>query len=154
MFSCCKPKKLLNKQPSYRWLAYVPALYFLMLSKTLMKVQSTKYYSLELSHRYKTHHSPYWPYSLIAYTSTHLPWTKWPPFRRGISKYIFSNENVWISLKISLKFVSNVRNYNIPALIQIMAWRLPGDKPLSEPMMVSLLTHICVTRRQWVSNVK
>ena len=25
-----------------------------------------------------------------------------------------------------------------------------GDKPLSEPMMVSLLTHICVTRPQWV----
>ena len=38
----------------------------------------------------------------------------------------------------------------IPALVQIMAWRRPGDKPLSEPMMVSLLTHICVTRPQWV----
>ena len=31
-----------------------------------------------------------------------------------------------------------------------MAWRRPGDKPLSEPMMVSLLTHICVIRSQWV----
>ena len=31
-----------------------------------------------------------------------------------------------------------------------MAWRRPGDKPLSEPMMVSLLTHLCVTRPQWV----
>ena len=31
-----------------------------------------------------------------------------------------------------------------------MAWSRPGDKPLSEPMMVSLLTHICVTRPQWV----
>ena len=40
---------------------------------------------------------------------------------------------------------------NIPALVQIMAWRRPGDKPLSEPMMVSLLTHICVTRPQWVN---
>ena len=45
-------------------------------------------------------------------------------------------------LKISLKFVLTVRNNNIPALVKIMAWRLPGDKPLSEPMMVSLLTHI------------
>ena len=26
-----------------------------------------------------------------------------------------------------------------------MAWRRPGDKPLSEPMMIILLTHICVT---------
>ena len=37
-------------------------------------------------------------------------------------------------------------------LVQIMAWRRSGDKPLSEPMMVSLLTHICVTRPQWVNN--
>ena len=27
-----------------------------------------------------------------------------------------------------------------------------GDKPLSEPMMVSLLTYICVSRPQWVKN--
>ena len=39
---------------------------------------------------------------------------------------------------------------NIPALVQIMAWRRPGDKPLSEPMMFSLPTHICITRPQWV----
>ena len=31
-----------------------------------------------------------------------------------------------------------------------MAWHHWGDKPLSEPMMVSLLTHICVTLPQWV----
>ena len=61
------------------------------------------------------------------------------------------NENVWISLTVSMKFVPEVRINNIPALVQIMAWRWPGDKPLSEPMMVSLLTHICVTRPQWAS---
>ena len=66
-------------------------------------------------------------------------------------KHIFLNDNVWISLKISLKFVPRVRINNIPALVQIMAWRRPGDKPLSNPMMVSLLTHICVTRPQWVN---
>ena len=37
---------------------------------------------------------------------------------------------------------------NIPPLVQITAWRRPGDKPLSEPTMVSLLTHI---RPQWVN---
>ena len=37
---------------------------------------------------------------------------------------------------------------NILALVQIMAWRRSGDRPLSESMMVSLLTHICVTRPQ------
>ena len=34
-----------------------------------------------------------------------------------------------------------------------MAWRRPGNKPLSETVMVSLLTHICVTRPQWVNRV-
>ena len=67
-----------------------------------------------------------------------------------IFKSTFLNENVWISLKISLKFVLEVRINNIPSLVQIMAWRLPGDKPLSEPMMDDSLTHICVTRPQWV----
>ena len=33
-----------------------------------------------------------------------------------------------------------------------MAWHRPGYKPLSEPMMVCLLTHICVTRPQWVNH--
>ena len=59
-------------------------------------------------------------------------------------KSIFLNKNVRISIKISLKFVSKVPINNIPALVQIMAWRRPGDKPLSDAMMVSLLTHICV----------
>ena len=65
-------------------------------------------------------------------------------------KYIFLNENVWIPIKISLKFVPKGPINNIPALVQIMAWRRPGDKPLSEPMVVSLPTHICVARPQWV----
>ena len=73
-------------------------------------------------------------------------------FPDAIFKCIFLNENAWISLKISLKFVPKVRINNIPALVQMMAWRRPGDKPLSEPMMASLLTHICVTRPQWVNS--
>ena len=50
-----------------------------------------------------------------------------------------------------MKFVPKGPINNIPALVQIMAWRRPGDKPLSEPIMVSLPTHICVTRHQWVN---
>ena len=68
-------------------------------------------------------------------------------------KRIFLNENVRISIKISLKFVPKGPINNNPALVQIMAWRRPGDKPLSEPMLVSLLTHLCVTRPQWVKCV-
>ena len=70
----------------------------------------------------------------------------------NISKCIFLNENVWIPIKISLKFVPKGRISNIPALVQTMAWRRPGVKPLSEPMMVSLPTHICVTRPLWVND--
>ena len=65
-------------------------------------------------------------------------------FPDDIFKRIFLNENVWVSLKISLKFVPKVPINTIPALVQTMAWRRPGDKPLSEPMLFSLLTHICV----------
>ena len=71
-------------------------------------------------------------------------------FPDDIFKCIFFNENVLIPIKKSLKFVAKCPINNIPALAQIMAWRRWGDKPLSEPMMVSLLTHICVTRPQWV----
>ena len=53
-----------------------------------------------------------------------------------IFKSIYLNENVWISIKISLKFVPTGPINNIPALVQVMAWRRPGGKPLSEPMMV------------------
>ena len=52
-----------------------------------------------------------------------------------IFKCIFLNENVLISIKISLKFVPKGQINNILALVWIMAWRRPGDKPLSEPKM-------------------
>ena len=67
-----------------------------------------------------------------------------------IFKWIFLNENVIISIEKSLKSVPKGPINNIPALVQIMAWRRPGDKPLSGPMMVRLPTHICVTRPEWV----
>ena len=36
----------------------------------------------------------------------------------------------------------HLRINNIVVLVQIMAWRRPGNKPLFEPVMVSLLTYI------------
>ena len=54
-----------------------------------------------------------------------------------------------ISNKIYIKFVSKGPINSIPALVHIMAWCRPSDKPLSETMMVSLLTHICITRPKW-----
>ena len=65
-----------------------------------------------------------------------------------ILKCIFLNENIWISIDISLKFVHRGPINNIPTLFQVMAWRRPGNKPLSEPMMVRLPMHIYITRPQ------
>ena len=70
----------------------------------------------------------------------------WRHFADVIFKCIFLKENVWISLKIPLKFVPKAWIKNVPVLVQIMAWHRPGNKPLSEPMMVSLSTHIYITR--------
>ena len=71
-------------------------------------------------------------------------------FPDDIFKWIFLNKNVWISIIISLKFVPRGPINNISTLVQVMAWRRTGDKPLSEPMMARLPTHICVTQPQWV----
>ena len=68
-------------------------------------------------------------------------------------KLIFLNENVWILIKISLKFIPNGPIKNIPALVQMMVWCRPGDKSLSELMMVRLLMHIFVSQPQWVNCV-
>ena len=67
-------------------------------------------------------------------------------------KCTFLNEIAWILVRNSLSVPKGPIN-KIPSFVQIMAWRRLGDKPLSEPMMIKLLTHICVTRPQWV-NVK
>ena len=72
------------------------------------------------------------------------------PFRNDIFKCIFSKKNALISLKLPLKVIPNVRIDNIAALVQIITERRPSDKALSESMVVSLLTHICGTRLQWV----
>ena len=63
-------------------------------------------------------------------------------FADDMFKCIFLNENVRISINISMKFVPKVQIDNIPALVPIMAWCPLGDKPFSEPIMVSLLTYI------------
>ena len=48
-------------------------------------------------------------------------------------KCIFFYENNKISIQISLKFVARSPIDNKPALVQVMAWRRIGNKPLPEP---------------------
>ena len=68
--------------------------------------------------------------------STHLPLDKMAAILAdNIFKCIFLNETFCNLIKISLKFVPRGPIDNNPALVQIMAWRRTGDKPLSEPML-------------------
>ena len=105
------------------------------------------------------HYLNKWLHSLLTDTHVTRPWwlntlrlrQNGRHFADDMFKCIFLNENVWIPIEISLKFVPKGPINNIPALVQIMAWRRSGDKPLSEPMMVGLPTHTCVTRPQWVN---
>ena len=46
----------------------------------------------------------------------------------------FSNENAQMSIRISLNFVPKGPINNILALVQMLAWRRPGDKRLSEKL--------------------
>ena len=103
-------------------------------------------------------HSPMvcWPISSSDYQSTYntlRPRQNGRHFADDIFKCIILNVDVWIPIKISLKFVTQGPINIIPALVQIIAWRRQGDKPLSEPMMVRLPTHICVTRPQWDNGI-
>ena len=82
---------------------------------------------------------------------THWGWDKMTAIlQMTFLKCIFLNENVSIFIKIALKFMPKVPINNIPTLFQIMPWHRAGNKPLSEPMMVSLLMHISVGRSQWI----
>ena len=75
------------------------------------------------------------------------PKQNWRHFADEIFKCIFLNENVLVSLKISLKFVPKVPLNNIPGLVRIMAWHRQAIIWTNDGYR--LLTHICVTRPQW-----
>ena len=80
--------------------------------------------------------------------------TLWTGQNGSISQMIFPYKFSWMKMyEFRYDFTEvfpKVEIHNIPALVQNMAWCWPGDKPLSGPIMVSLLTHICVTRLHWV----
>ena len=66
-----------------------------------------------------------------------------------ISKCIFTKENIFL-IHISFKYISTDTVEKKSASV----WRRAGDTSLSEPMTVSLLTHICITRPQWDEHVE
>ena len=65
------------------------------------------------------------------------PWTKMETILADeYFKCIFLNGNDRFPIWISLKFVPMSPYGNTPALVQVMAWYRPGDRPLPEPMYV------------------
>ena len=50
-------------------------------------------------------------------------------------KCIFLNGNDKITIQISLKFVPRSPIDNRTELVQVMAWRRTGNKPLPEPIL-------------------
>ena len=61
-------------------------------------------------------------------------------FAADIFKCFFLDANMWISINMSLKFVLRVK---LTIFQHCLTW-------WSEALMVALLTHVWVTRRQWV----
>ena len=49
------------------------------------------------------------------------------------------NENVGISIHISLKFATEIPYDNNSALVQVIAWCRTGNRPLTEPMMADFV---------------
>ena len=120
----------------YSWLSHLKQCVWLIPVATIL----TKNLPLGVVSRF--HQPRFWKW--------YMPRQNGRRFADHTFKRMFLNENVRISIKISLKFVPKDPINNIPPLVQMVAWRRSGDKPLSESLMVSLLTHICVTRPLWV----
>ena len=84
----------------------------------------------------------FWWYHQADSINTLRPRQNGRHFPDNIFKCIFLNEDEWILIKISLKFVPKGQINNKRALIQIMAWCQTGDKPLSEPHVGLVYWHI------------
>ena len=78
-------------------------------------------------------------YNFLNQINTLKPRRKGRHFPDDIFKWIFVNENAWISIEISLKFVPRGPINNIPPLVQMMALHPLGDNPLSESMMANII---------------
>ena len=102
---------------------------------------------------WRLRHSPQWPYNnslgkihkicIFYYHDfqllTHLPLNKMATIFADIFKWIFLNENHRIEIQISLKFIPRSPIDNKPTLVQVMARRRTGDKPLPEPKITQFI---------------
>ena len=71
----------------------------------------------------------------LSETLTHFPMDKMGAISQTTFSFFFINEKFCILIRISRKCVPKGLIDNKPALVQVMACRLFGAKPLPEPMM-------------------
>ena len=71
-----------------------------------------------------------------------------------IFKYIFLNENDKIPVQISLKFVPRSPIENKRTLVQEMVWRLTGDKPLPEQMLIQFTDAYMRHQSRWINSCR
>ena len=96
------------------------------LIKMRLKVSSAKWRPFHLGLNVLTH----WQLGSDSSLNTLRPRQNGHFLPEDILKWVFLNENVWISTKILLKFVPKGPINDIPALVQIMAWHCPSDQGL------------------------
>ena len=130
------------------------------------------YNSFTSTHRIDVSNWQHWktisPCRLKIIPPAMCPTSLWPILLRKLTRWgqknmaaifqtTFSNAFSWMKMceflliKISLKFVPKGQINNITTLVQMMAWCRQGNKLSSESVMVSLLTHICITQPQWLN---
>ena len=97
-----------------------------------------------------------WPRSMSPYGVTRPHWVNslrlqqnGCHFANNIFKRIFLNENCYILIKISLRFISKGSINNMLALVQIMAWCQIGEKAII--WTNHSLVCWCITEAQWVN---
>ena len=98
----------------------------------------------------RCHHGHYDVTAMSYDQNTQLThWQNGRYFADNIFKLILLSENCVISIEISLKFIPKAPINNNRPLVQILAWRRTGAKPLSKPMLTintstaSWINHCC-----------
>ena len=69
-----------------------------------------------------------------------------------IFRCLFFNENVGISIEISMKIVHKGPIDNKPALVQVMVWRRTDDKTLPERMLTQFTDAYMRHYGRWVNS--
>ena len=76
----------------------------------------------------------------------------WPSARQSFFFYLVDSWSYSIRLWTTRTQEDSYPRQLVPKTTSTQAWRWPDDKPVSELMIISLLTHKYVTRPQWVQN--